>query len=61
LSAYAPPTPTLTRGGRRDEAGQALARLVAIDEPKPLAGSVTFHVSDDELVAPLDVTWDAES
>jgi prevent-host-death family protein len=41
--------------------GRAVARLVAIDEPKPLAGSVTFHVSDDELLAPLDVAWDAES
>lgn len=41
--------------------GRPIARVVAIDEPKPLAGSVTFHVSDDELVAPLDVAWDAES
>jgi prevent-host-death family protein len=41
--------------------GRPVARLVGIDEPKPLAGSVTFHVSDDELIAPLDVTWDAQS
>ncbi|HEU4702095.1 MAG TPA: type II toxin-antitoxin system prevent-host-death family antitoxin [Conexibacter sp.] len=41
--------------------GKPVARLVAIDEPQPLAGSVSFHVSDDELVAPLDVAWDAES
>jgi len=41
--------------------GKPVARLVAIDEPKPLAGSVAFHVSDDELVAPLDVAWDAQS
>lgn len=40
--------------------GRPVARLVAIDEPKPLAGSIAFHVSDDELVAPLDA-WDAES
>lgn len=40
--------------------GRPVARLVAIDEPEPLAGSVTFHVSDDELVAPLDVAWDAQ-
>jgi prevent-host-death family protein len=41
--------------------GRAVARLVAIDEPKPLAGSVRFHVSDEDLIAPLDVVWDAES
>jgi len=41
--------------------GRPVARLVAIDEPKPLAGSVSFHVSDDELLAPLDVAWDAAS
>ena len=41
--------------------GRPVARLVAIDEPRPLAGSVAFHVSDDELLAPLDGTWDAES
>lgn len=39
--------------------GRPVARLVAIDAPQPLAGSVTFHASDDELVAPLDVAWDA--
>jgi prevent-host-death family protein len=41
--------------------GRPVARLVAIDEPRPLAGSVSFHVSDDELIAPLDVAWDAQS
>jgi prevent-host-death family protein len=41
--------------------GRPVARLVAIDEPKPLAGSVSFHVADDELLAPLDDAWDAES
>lgn len=41
--------------------GRPVARLVAIDAPRPLAGSVTFHTSDDELVAPLDVAWDALS
>jgi hypothetical protein len=33
---------------------------VAIQAPPQLEGSVTFHVSDDELIAPLDVAWDAE-
>jgi len=41
--------------------GKPVSRLVAIDEPKPLAGSVSFHVPDDELAAPLDVAWDAQS
>ncbi len=41
--------------------GRPIARVVAIDEPKPLAGSVAFHVSDEELLAPLDVAWDAQS
>jgi prevent-host-death family protein len=41
--------------------GRPVARLVAIDEPQPLAGSVSFHIADDELIAPLDVTWDAAS
>lgn len=40
--------------------GRPVARLVAIEEPRPLAGSVTFRVSDDELLAPLDVAWDAQ-
>lgn len=40
--------------------GRPVARVVAIHEPPPLAGSVTFHVSDAELAEPLDVAWDAE-
>lgn len=40
--------------------GRPVARLVAIDEPRGLEGSVTFNVSDDELLAPLDVAWDAD-
>jgi prevent-host-death family protein len=39
--------------------GRPVARLVAVDEPRRLAGSVTFNVSDAELIAPLDVAWDA--
>ena len=39
--------------------GRPVARVVAIDEPRQLDGSVTFHVSDAELIAPLDITWDA--
>jgi prevent-host-death family protein len=40
--------------------GRPIARLVAVGEPSSLSGSVTFHVSDDDLVAPLDERWEAE-
>ncbi len=40
--------------------GRPVARVVAIEEPPQLEGSVTFHVSDEELLAPLDVAWDVE-
>lgn len=39
--------------------GRPVARVVAIAEPAGLDGSVRFHVSDDELLAPVDVAWDA--
>jgi len=40
--------------------GRPVARLVAVEEPRGLEGSVSFHVSDEELIAPLDAAWDAE-
>jgi prevent-host-death family protein len=40
--------------------GRPVARLVPASEPAPLAGSVTFLVGDDEMLAPLDEPWDAE-
>lgn len=40
--------------------GRPVARLVAIDEPRPLDRSVTFHVCDEELIAPVAGLWDAE-
>jgi prevent-host-death family protein len=40
--------------------GRPVARLVAVDQPRRLAGSVAFNVSDAELIAPLDLDWDAE-
>lgn len=40
--------------------GRPVARVVAIDEPVGLEGSVTFNVSDEALLAPVDVAWDAE-
>jgi prevent-host-death family protein len=39
--------------------GQPVALVVAAEPPADLQGSVTFHVDDDELIAPLDVEWDA--
>ena len=41
--------------------GRPVAQLVALAAPAPLEGSVTFHVSDDALLAPLDVAWDAQA
>jgi prevent-host-death family protein len=40
--------------------GRPLVRVVPVEQPKSLKGSVTFLVSDEELLAPLDEAWDAE-
>jgi prevent-host-death family protein len=40
--------------------GRAVARIVPMTGPPALAGSVTFNVADDELLAPIDDVWDAE-
>jgi prevent-host-death family protein len=39
--------------------GQAVARVSPVTEPESLRGSVTFNVSDEELLEPLDVEWNA--
>ena len=39
--------------------GRAVARVVSVETPSSLHGSVSFNVSDEELIAPLDVDWDA--
>jgi prevent-host-death family protein len=39
--------------------GRAVARVSAAAQPQSLRGSVTFNVSDEELIAPLAVAWDA--
>jgi prevent-host-death family protein len=39
--------------------GRPVARVLAADEPLSLRGSVSFNVSDEELIKPLDVEWDA--
>lgn len=40
--------------------GRPIARVVAIEAPSQLEGSVAFHVSDEELVAPIDVDWELD-
>jgi prevent-host-death family protein len=39
--------------------GRAVARVSAASEPESLRGSATFHVSDEEVIEPLDVDWHA--
>ncbi len=39
--------------------GRAVAHVTAATPPRSLHGSVTFNASDDELVEPLDIEWDA--
>ncbi|MQA73889.1 MAG: type II toxin-antitoxin system prevent-host-death family antitoxin [Solirubrobacterales bacterium] len=40
--------------------GKPVARVVAVDDPPSLRGSVKFLVSDEELIAPLGETWNTE-
>ncbi len=40
--------------------GRAVARVVPVERPPSLEGSVAYHVSDEELIAPIDVEWDAD-
>jgi antitoxin (DNA-binding transcriptional repressor) of toxin-antitoxin stability system len=39
--------------------GVPVARVEPVEAPAPLRGSVTFAVSDEELIAPLPERWDA--
>lgn len=39
--------------------GEPVAKLVPLEPPASLRGSVTFLVSDEELIAPIDVVWNA--
>jgi len=38
--------------------GKPVARVEPVQPPPSLRGSVTYHVSDEELVAPLWEDWD---
>lgn len=40
--------------------GKPVARLVPLEAPRSLRGSVTFLVGDEELIAPLDEPWESE-
>ncbi|MDN5933267.1 MAG: type II toxin-antitoxin system Phd/YefM family antitoxin [Pseudonocardia sp.] len=40
--------------------GRAVAQVVPVSEPPSLIGSVTYLVSDDELIAPFDDLWDVD-
>lgn len=44
----------LTRDGR------PLVRVVPVEEPKSLKGSMKILVSEEEFLKPLDEDWDAE-
>jgi prevent-host-death family protein len=39
--------------------GRPVARVAPVQTPASLRGSVTFKVSDEELIAPLPERWDA--
>jgi prevent-host-death family protein len=39
--------------------GKPVARIAPLEPPRSLEGSVTFLVSDEEFIAPIDVEWDA--
>lgn len=40
--------------------GRAVARLTPVQAPPSLRGSVTFLVSDEELMQPILEPWDVE-
>lgn len=41
--------------------GRPVARVVPAAVPRSLRGTVTYHVDDEELIAPLDDPWAAEA
>jgi prevent-host-death family protein len=40
--------------------GRPVAKVEPVEDPPSLEGSVTFLVSDEELIAPIDEVWNAE-
>jgi prevent-host-death family protein len=41
--------------------GKPIARIVPVEEPPSLRGSLRFIASDEELIAPIDVEWEGEA
>jgi prevent-host-death family protein len=39
--------------------GKPVARVVPVEEAPSLRGSVTYQVTEEELIAPLEERWDA--
>jgi prevent-host-death family protein len=39
--------------------GRPVARVLAVEEPRSLRGSVKYNVSDEELIRPIEVEWSA--
>jgi prevent-host-death family protein len=39
--------------------GKPVARIMPLEPPPSLIGSITFLVSDEEFIAPIDIEWDA--
>jgi prevent-host-death family protein len=40
--------------------GKPVARVLPAEEPRSLRGSVRFLVSEEELLAPIDIEWEAD-
>ena len=40
--------------------GRPVATVQAVEEPRSLVGSITFLVSDEELIEPILEPWDIE-
>jgi len=38
--------------------GRPVARVVAVEPESSLEGSVTYNVSDEELIAPIEGEWE---
>ena len=41
--------------------GKPVAQVIPLEPPDSLEGSVTYLVSDEELMAPIDAVWEAEA
>jgi prevent-host-death family protein len=41
--------------------GKPVAQVIPLEPPDSLEGSVTYLVSDEELMAPIDAVWEAKA